>query len=132
MQMSSLLEGAMMVYGVSFGNFDWCGEDELGEIYRKAFMEYLSQCRIPDDLKKTINVWATGEHERMKSEIHHYVAEHGQLPEKTEYAPRTCQQNRLLGVMDKARDELKRYSRGELTAKDVLHAGDCGIEPQKP
>jgi hypothetical protein len=124
-----------IAYGMSFYDFDACGDSEAGRIFRRAIIEKLELCPFSPEAKTKFEEWRTETLEGLLSQL--LSNQDGRPvgpPEVSEPtvnpngAPMTCDSYRNTQRYLERRADLLRYSRSEITV-DRLFGEDCPSGP---
>ena len=122
-------------YGMSFFNYDACGDAEAGRIFRRALLEKLHSCPFTPQALRDFEQWQIGQLEQGLSEL--MSSQDGPPvgpPEVSDGAsspdgkPMTCQEYRNTPRYLTKRADLLRYSRNEISASQLL-GEDCPSGP---
>jgi hypothetical protein len=120
-------------YGLSFYDFDACGDAEAGHILRRAIIEKLERCPFSPEARAKFEEWRLETVEGLLSQL--LSNQHGSLvgpPEVTEPAadgaPLTCERYRTTQRYLDRRADLLRYAKRDITV-DQLLGEDCPTGP---
>lgn len=122
-----------IAYGMSFYDFDACGDSEAGRIFRRAIIEKLELCPFSLQARVKFEEWRTETLEGLLSEL---LSNQDRRPvgppEVSELAvndaPMTCESYRNTHRYLNRRSDLLRYSRSEITV-DQLFGEVCPSGP---
>ena len=120
-------------YGMSFYDFDACGDPEAGRILRRAIVEKLERCPFSPQARAKFNAWRLETAEELASQL---LSNQDGIPvgppEVTEPAvngaPMTCERYRSTQRYLDRRADLLRYANREITV-DQLLGEDCPSGP---
>lgn len=124
-------------YGLSFMEFDECGDGEAGRLFRRAIVERVEQCPFTPEAKakfqafrlETLEYLASGYAAAWAQERKPDPLRTGEFnPDGT---PASCDDHRRTARYVQRRDQLLRYGRGEVTAEQVL-TEPCDVSPGAP
>jgi len=124
-------------YGMSFYDFDACGDSEAGRIYRRAIIEKLEACPFSPDAMQKFQAWRIETLEDMAAQLwqaHAAGQDPGGPPELYDWQtnpPRpvmSCSEYRQTPRYLEKRALLLRYGRGEITVHQAIGA-DCPSGP---
>jgi hypothetical protein len=120
-------------YGMSFYDFDACGDAEAGRILRSALIEKLEHCPFTPQAKARFEAWRLKTAEELLSQL--LSNQDGKPvgpPEVSEPAadgpPMTCDRYHSTPRYVHRRSELLRYANREITV-DQLFGEDCPSGP---
>ena len=122
-----------IAYGLSFYDYDACGDAEAGSILRRAIIEKLEHCPFSPEARAGFEAWRLETAEGLLSQL--LSNQGGSLvgpPEVTEPAadgaPMTCERYRSSPRYVARRADLLRYTKREITV-DQLLGGNCPSGP---
>lgn len=121
-----------VAYGLSFYDFDSCGDSEAGRILRSALIEKLEHCPFTPQAKARFEAWRLKTAEELLSQV--LSNQDGKPvgpPEVSEPAngtPMTCERYRSTPRYVERRADLLRYANREITLDQVL-GKDCPSGP---
>jgi hypothetical protein len=120
-------------YGMSFYDFDACGDPEAGKILRRAIVEKLEHCPFSPEAMARFEAWRVATAEELLSQL--LSKQDGEPvgpPEVSEPAAdgksMTCERYRGTQRYLDRRAELLRYAKREITV-DQLLGEDCPSGP---
>ena len=120
-------------YGMSFYDFDACGDPEAGRILRSAIIEKLEHCPFSPEARVKFEAWRVATAEQLLSQLlsNQDAAPVGP-PEVTEPAAEgtrmTCERYRSTQRYLDRRADLLRYAKREITVDELL-GEDCPSGP---
>jgi hypothetical protein len=123
-----------VAYGLSFMEFDECGDGEAGRLFRRAVVERFEQCPFTPEAKAKFQAFRLETLEHLASEYAQAWAQEmkpnplrmGEFnPDGT---PASCEDHRRTPRYTERRDQLLRYARGEITAEQVT-TDPCDVSP---
>jgi hypothetical protein len=120
-------------YGLSFFDYDACGDPEAGRILRRAIIEKFERCPFSPQARATFEAWRLETAEGLLSQtLSNQDDSPVGPPEVTEPAadgaPMTCERYRSTKRYVDRRADLLRYANREITV-DQLLGGDCPSGP---
>jgi hypothetical protein len=119
-----------VAYGLSFYDFDACGDAEAGSILRRAIVEKLERCPFSPQARARFGAWRLETAEGLLSQL--LSNQDGSPvgpPEVTNpTAPMTCERYRSTPRYVDRRADMLRYAKREMTVDQLLGA-DCPSGP---
>ena len=117
-------------FSMSFYAFDWCGDNAIGALYRRAIRDKLDRCPFSAAAKERFHAWSDDEAKQADQAIRSYLADHsGKLPERVEGMKVSCAESLQSGDAVKFRRTLERYGKGEASVDSVIP--DCGTKAEQ-
>jgi len=112
-------------YGLSFYDYDACGDAEAGSILRNAIVEKLERCPFSPQARARFESWRLETAEGLLSQLlSHQDSSPVGPPEVTDpTAPMTCEGYRSTPRYVARRADLLRYAKREMTVDQLLGAG---------
>lgn len=126
-----------IAYGMSFLEYDTCGDGEAGRLARQAIVERFEQCPFTPGAKAGFQSWRIDQLEKLASELFQML-ELGQRPNPANLGefnpdgtPMNCSGHRKTSRYIAHRAELIRYGRGEIKVEELL-PDRCDVSPVAP
>jgi hypothetical protein len=111
-------------YAASFYEFDACGDELAGRIYRRAVAEKLKQCPFSADAKRRFQACSAAHRQKSTEAMERLIEDHGGLPVRLDGMTRTCREQRDSVQYRQVRGLLDDYVAGK-AGPDAVVAEPC-------
>lgn len=118
-------------YAASFYQFDACGDDLAGRLYRNALAARLKQCPFPAEAKAQFQVWAKAQSRRSGDAIRTLIDDNGGLPIRLEGMTRTCREQIDSPEYRAVRERLDSFAAGK-SGPDAVVPQQCDADAIGP
>ena len=107
-------------YATSFYQFDACGDEVAGRIFRNALVDKLKQCPFSADAKQRFQVRIAAQRRISGAALAKLIEDNGGLPVRLEGMPRSCRQQVESPEYRQVRGRLDDYAAGRSGPGSVL------------
>ncbi len=123
-----------IAYGLSFLDYDSCGDSEAGRIVRRAVLEKLARCPFSPEAMDEFQEWRIQNVEGMLADL--ILGQSKGLkfkgpPEVADGTVASCEEYREMPRYQSKRADLLRYDRGEIDVDAVIgeecHSGPASL-----
>jgi hypothetical protein len=111
-------------YAASFHEFDACGDELSGRIYRSALVEKLRQCPFAADAKRRFQARSAAQRQKWSEAMAKLIEDNGGLPVRLEVMTRTCREQSDTAEYRQVRGQLDDYAAGR-AGLDAVVAEPC-------
>jgi hypothetical protein len=98
---------------------DVCGDQDHGEMLRKAIAARVESCPFTTDAKQKFRERAAENEARARAQIRQFIELNGGLPERLKHTEESCAEYIGEVSLVRSREHLQRYFRGEISIADV-------------
>jgi len=111
-------------YAASFYEFDACGDELAGRIYRRAVADKLKQCPFSADAKQRFQARSAAQRQKSTEAMEKLIEDTGGLPMRLEGMTQTCREQRDSVKYRQIRNLLDDYVAGK-AGLDAVVAEPC-------
>lgn len=110
-------------YAASFYEFDGCGDNVAGRLYRNALTAKLKQCPFSPEARKRFQARAAAQAEQSRAMLARMIEDNGGLPMRLEGMTRTCHEQMDSPDYRAVRERLESLATGKATLDSVVPQG---------
>lgn len=114
--------GFERAYATSFYDFDACGAELTGRIFRDVLAQKFAMCPFSADARARYQRWTGVQRRKASAHIKEMIIQYGGLPTRLDGMKTTCHEQTTSAAFQGLQSQLDGFQRGAVTASAILPA----------